>query len=167
MDYSSCYPSISLDFDKYPYSVIYEDKGDALEKSRLLAFLLNELGFGTVLFEYKQEGHTAVGIKCQPQYSVKNTGYCFIETTSPSIICDDQGTYVGYKDKPITFKLESTPTIINLYDGISFDASEEYNDAKELNRLNQAGDISGYLSPSDYDKWKRLVDKYEIPTTIP
>jgi len=37
--------------------VLYEDKGVCGEKSLLLAYLLRELGYGVVLFEFKPENH--------------------------------------------------------------------------------------------------------------
>ena len=49
---------------KYPYEILYENKGVCSDKSRLLACLLKELGFGCVLFVYNSENHEAVGIKC-------------------------------------------------------------------------------------------------------
>lgn len=48
---------------RYPYEVLYENTGICEEKSLLLTYLLRELGYGIVLFEFKQENHMAVGIK--------------------------------------------------------------------------------------------------------
>ncbi len=68
---------------KYPYEVIYNEKGSCGEKSLLLAFLLKELDYGVAIFYFPNKNHEAVGIKCPFYMDFKDTGYCFIETTSP------------------------------------------------------------------------------------
>lgn len=100
----------------------------------------------------------AVGIKCPSQYSYRNSGYCFIEATVPSIITYAEGDYVGVG------KLSSTPDIISISDGKSFDsASEEYNDAQEWNRIDKLSESSGrYLDSHNYQEWQKLVNKYRI-----
>ncbi|WNZ29337.1 MAG: hypothetical protein IAX21_00245 [Candidatus Bathyarchaeota archaeon] len=143
--------------NRYPYEVISDEMGVCEEKSRLLVFLLRELGFDTVLFNFESENHMAVGIKCSFQYCFKDTGYCFVETTNPSIITYDQAEYVGVG------KLTSTPEIIHVSDGFSFDSvSEEYNDAQEWIRLNNLASPTGYLSENDYNNWWSLINKYGI-----
>jgi 2'-5' RNA ligase/predicted nucleic acid binding AN1-type Zn finger protein len=144
--------------DRYPYEVLYDKVGVCAEKSRLLAFILRELGFGVVLFNYETESHMAVGIKCPLQYSYENSGYCFIEASAPSIITDAEGDYIGVG------KLSSTPDMISISDGKSFDSvSEEYNDVQEWNRINKLSESSGgYLDSYNYYKWQTLVNKYGI-----
>jgi hypothetical protein len=111
-DYSRLY---STNFKgRSPYEVLYENKGVCGEKSKLLAYLLRELGYGVVLFEFSSENHMAVGIKSPVQYSYKNSGYAFIESTSLTIPTDSEGDYVG------AGKLTSTPQIIQISDGSSF-----------------------------------------------
>ncbi|MBI1975996.1 MAG: hypothetical protein HYS56_00625 [Candidatus Omnitrophica bacterium] len=147
--------------DRYPYEVVYDNTGVCGEKSKLLAFLLRELSFEVVLFNYKPENHMAVGIKCPIQYSHKNTGYCFVETARPTIITDDQGDYVGVG------KLYSMPEIIHISGGTSLDdVSDEYKDAQEWVRINELIRINErkgrFLNPSDYNKWGYLVKRYGI-----
>ena len=143
---------------RYPYEVLYDKKGVCEEKSKLLAFLLRELGFGVVLFDYDKESHMAVGIKCPDKYSYMNTGYCFVESTAPNIITDSNSEYIGVG------KLTSTPKIIEISGGYSLESvSEEYDDAQEWNNLIELSNSSnGYLSSSNYRKWKNLVEKYGI-----
>lgn len=147
--------------NRYPYEVIYDEKGLCAGKSRLLAILLREFGFGVVLFRFEEEEHMAAGIKCPMEYSYNSTGYCFIETTGPSIITDDQGDYAGVG------KLYSAPKTINISDGASFDSvSEEYEDSQEWLRIAEVSESSGgLLDHYDYEKWLALVEKYgiEIP----
>jgi len=144
--------------DRYPYEVVYDNKGVCGEKSRLLAFLLRELGFDIVLFNFKTEQHMAVGIKCPEKYSYEGTGYCFIETARPAIITDDQEDYVGVG------QLTSTPQIIHISDGISFDSvSEEYEDAQEWIRINKLSESTGrVLDIYNYNMWLSLVIKYGV-----
>lgn len=142
---------------KYPYEVLYTQKGVCGEKSDLLIFLLRELGFGVAAFEFEHENHRAVGVKCPFEYSYNGTGYCFVETASPTIITDSEGDYVGVG------KLTSSKLII-ISTGLSFESvSQEYNDARELNRLNKLSENSGgKLSQIDYNKWCEIVTKYGI-----
>ncbi len=68
---------------RYPYEVLYEQKGVCSGKSFLLVSLLRELGYGSVLLEYEEAKHMAVGIKCPEEYSTYDSGYCYVETTNP------------------------------------------------------------------------------------
>jgi hypothetical protein len=140
-----------------PYEVLYENKGVCSEKSLLMVYLLRELGYGVVLYEFSSQNHMAVGIKSPVQYSYKNLGYAFIESTSPTIPTDSQGDYIG------AGKLTSTPQIIQISDGSSFSSiSEEYQDSITFN---QFGNDGGTLSPEKYRQWEMLVWKYGIITS--
>ncbi len=66
---------------KYPYEVLYENKGVCGGKSFLAVLLFDRLGYGTSLFEFKEDNHLAAGIKCDKQYSTYNSGYCYAEST--------------------------------------------------------------------------------------
>jgi len=144
--------------NRYPYEVLYDNRGVCAEKSRLLAFFLRELGYGVALFNFEGEMHMAVGIKCPYQYDYEDSGYCFIESTVPSIITDSTGDYIEVG------KLTSAPDIIRISDGVSFDSvDEEYEDLTLWIYLNVMAESSGgLLSPSNYRKWERLVEKYGI-----
>jgi hypothetical protein len=141
---------------KYPYEVLYTCCGVCSEKSELLAYLLRGLGYEVVIFRFETESHDAVGIKCPQQYSYKDTGYCFVESTSPTIITDSSGDYVGVG------KLTTTPEILKICDGNSFEGvSEEYNDAVTWNSIGN-GKV---LDEHNYNRWLSLVNKYGIKTT--
>ncbi|MFA5412792.1 MAG: transglutaminase-like domain-containing protein [Candidatus Micrarchaeia archaeon] len=141
---------------RYPYEVLYDQKGVCGEKAKLLAFLLRELGYGTVLLNYEEQSHEAVGIKCPTQYGWEHSGHCFIESTVPSIVTDDQGEYVGVGE------LVSEPNMIFVNDGASFDSvSEEYSDARDFIRIRnelEGGDV--YQDWSDYTIYSGLIEKY-------
>ncbi len=141
---------------RYPYEVIYDNKGVCMEKARLLAFLLIGLGYNVSMIEF--DNHEAVGIKCPIQYSYMDTGYCFIESTAPSIITDSNGEYVGVG------KLSSPNYIIPLSGGSSFySVEEEYNDARLYHSILQQSESSGgYLDGYSYVQWQSLVTKYDI-----
>jgi len=141
--------------ERYPYEVIYDNTGICGEKSRLLVFLLRELGYETALFDYDAEKHMAAAVKCPLEYSHNNTGYCFIESTKPAIITDDQGSYGP------AGKLYSAPKIIVISDGDSFNASEEYADARKWIRISNVSS-SELLNMSDYKLWLSIAEKYDI-----
>jgi hypothetical protein len=96
------------EYERYPYEVLYDFQGICSEKSELLIFLLREIGYGSASLYYNAENHEAVGIKCPLEKSVNNSGYCFVETTGPSIITDDKTEYVGAGG------LKSAPIVINI-----------------------------------------------------
>ncbi len=163
---------------KYPYQVLYTDLGVCGEKSELLALMLKDLGYGAVIFDYPAENHETVGIKCPTQYSLGGTGYCFIETTIPSIITDSSGNYplsgditcipvIGAPSTACSQKLSNDYSIITIADGNSFDSViQEYNDAITLENLNNIGDQNnGYLSESQYYQWQAISQKYGLPTS--
>jgi hypothetical protein len=98
---------------RYPYEVLYDMKGVCMEKSDLLAFLLRELGFGVVIFEFDAESHRAVGVMCnRGNY---NTNYCFIEATDFYPVGSIPTEYVGGVDIR-----GSTPEVILISNGISY-----------------------------------------------
>lgn len=142
-------------YSRYPYEVLYDGKGICEEKSELLAFLLKEMGYGVVFFYYQDENHEALGIKCPPRYSIDNTGYCFIETTGPSIITDSEIEYTG------GVKLTSDPEIILVSngEGLGYDMYE-YADAEEMIKLRN-GDFVLFKENS----LNNLKEKYGLVET--
>jgi hypothetical protein len=81
--------------DKYPYEVIHTAKGVCGEKSKLIIYLLRDLGFGTAYFVFEEENHATAGIKCPKEYSYMSSGYCFIEATDTALIGQSNNNYVN------------------------------------------------------------------------
>lgn len=115
-----------IDYQRYPYEVLYDMKGICSEKTELLVLLLREIGYGTAFIDYIPENHEVAGIECPKDKSVQGSGYCFVETTAPSIITDDKNEYIGVNE------LKSIPQIINISDGLSLGEIYEYKDAGRL-----------------------------------
>ena len=119
----------SVAYSRYPYEVLYGFQGVCGEKSQLLSFLLKELGFQTAIFYNQQENHESVGIKCPIKESWQNTGYCFVETSGPSIITDTLISYTG------GIILESKPEVMVISEGISLRKGlQKYNERSRLER---------------------------------
>ncbi|MDP3992040.1 MAG: hypothetical protein Q8P79_00855 [Nanoarchaeota archaeon] len=145
-------PAHGVNYSRYPYEVLYDIRGICGEKSELLTFLLRELGYGTAIFYNQPENHESVGIKCPVEESYKGTGYCFVETTGPSIITDDSIEYVG------GIVLESEPEIILISDGYSLPQGlQEYRDAELMERMRQ-----GKFVPFRNFELKRLKERYGL-----
>jgi hypothetical protein len=144
--------------NKYPYQVLYSGTGVCGEKSKLLALLLKKLGFGVALLDYPAQNHEAVGIKCPVQYSIANSGYCFVESTDVTIVTYSAGVYLG------AGKLSSSPIVIPISDGYSFDSvAEEYYDAQKWVELEEYAEAnSRVFDPQRYSEWSHLVQKYGI-----
>ena len=152
---------INIDYYRYPYEVLYDMQGVCGEKSELLAFLLRGIGFESAFIYYAPENHEALGIKCPVQKSLNNTGYCFIETTGPSIITDYQTEYVGLG------QLKSIPEIIPVPDGdVSFgDKSNsfyEYGDAQILDSIRKRAEDYGTINFIQHLQYQELKKKYGL-----
>ena len=136
----------------YPYETVHNNKGSAADKSVLLAYILNELGYETVLFEFP--GHMAVGVKASSRYSFYDTGYAFIETTRPTIITYEPDTSYG------GFSISQNPRIIHLSGGKRvLDVSAEYGDAMRMKQLEEMG---GSLNQSYRAELSKISDKYDL-----
>ena len=141
-----------VNYSRYPYEVLYEGRGICGEKSELLAFMLREMGYGVVIFYNQDENHESIGIKCPIEESYKGTGYCFVETTGPSIITDDGIEYAG------GVVLNSQPEIIFISDGESLpEGLQEYKDAETMNRIRQ-----GKFVPFRNSKLEALKKRYGL-----
>lgn len=147
-----------LNYSRYPYEVLYDMQGICGEKSELLAFLLKEIGYGVAIFYNQEENHESVGIKCPLDKSWKNSGYCFVETTGPSIITDTKINYVG------GIQLKSEPEVMIISDGESLNEKiYEYEDAEKLIEARNA--INGedfFFNPKKIINFKKLEKKYGL-----
>ena len=134
----------------YPYETLYRNIGVCSDKSILMAYILKELDYDVVLFDYDIANHMAVGIKTNRRYDYKNTGYAYIESTVPSMITwgsADMGNEI--------------PDIIYLNEGGKglYNLKEEYNDMKRFNEI----DNMPTVIPKDvYNEWVELISKYHI-----
>jgi hypothetical protein len=136
----------------YPYETVHNNKGSAADKSVLLAYLLNELGFETVLFEFSN--HIVVGVKSSSKYAFYDTGYAFIETTRPTIITYETDTNYG------GFGISQNPRIIQLSGGRrALDVSTEYGDAMRMKQLEEMG---GNLNQSYRAELVKISEKYDL-----
>lgn len=144
----------------YPYEVLYYDQGKCEEKSILAAYVLTQMGYGTALLLYYPEHHMALGLKCPKQYSVDQSGYCFVETTTPSIMTFNNGSYTGVG------KLTSHPEIIRISEGDTFEQiDEEYTDARLLDTVMNSAFVNTtgiYLDTISYEQISYLNKKYGL-----
>jgi len=81
-------------YPRYPYEVLYDNKGVCSGKSFLAASLIRELGYGVALFSYDPiiedgVGHMVSAVKCPKAYSSYNSGYCYIETVGTNFKIGD------------------------------------------------------------------------------
>ena len=119
---------------RFPYEVLYENRGKCGDKSVLLGNLLANLGYGTALLKFKADQHMAVGILSTPPYVFPGTSYAFIEATVPSLITDSSGDY------ETTGPLLSQPIVIPISRGrplLSID--EDYQDLLMWRRILSSG----------------------------
>lgn len=139
---------------RFPYEVLYKNQGVCGEKSMLLALLLKELGFGSSVFYFLPEDHMTVGIKADPPYDFRNSGYAFIEATEPYIITDS--TTDDLAQWKFTSTMETTP--VGNGKGLG-SIGKDYNDAREWAGLEAK---IKHLSASEYAAWQALNTKYDL-----
>jgi hypothetical protein len=151
---------IKLDYYRYPYEVLYDMQGVCGEKSELLSFLLREIGYDNAFFYFPKENHEAVGIKCPVKKSFNSTGYCFIETTGPSIITDSKTEYITIG------QIDSFPEIIPIDGYLTFGENSfyEYGDAKTLDTIRQDSRDYGAINYIQHFQFRYLVQRYGLVT---
>ncbi len=144
----------SVGLARFPYQVLYDNGGACEEKSELLILILRDIGYGVAAFYYGPENHESVGIKCPLKESLDESGYCFVETTAPSILGDSGGDYPG------TGRLLSKPTIFLIKDGLVLPNSlPEYSDSKKVMRLRD-GKIAFILSKDSF--LRKINERYGV-----
>ncbi|MBU2104577.1 MAG: hypothetical protein KKF67_02275, partial [Nanoarchaeota archaeon] len=86
------YGTDESDTNRYPYETIYEEEGNCLDKSIILAEILKNLNYTTYIMSGNSEGeeHALLGIVCD-NGNIKYQGkeICFIETTIFTPISSD------------------------------------------------------------------------------
>src|SRR4030043_557836 len=150
--------NIDKGYSRYPYEVLYDLQGVCGEKSELLAFLLRGLGYENAFIYYNEENHEAMGIKCPVKKSLDNTGYCFIETTGPSIITDYRTEYVSVG------QLTSIPEIIPIDGSLYFGEKNfyEYKDANTLNKIRERAKEYETINYIQHLQFNNLKKKYGL-----
>lgn len=146
-------------YSRYPYEVLYEKEGICGEKSELLSLLLKEIGYKTAIFYFPEQNHESLGISCPKFRSFKKTGYCFVETSGPSIISDSSIVYSG------GIVLNSQPEVIEISSGESLPLfMKEYSDSFKLNlvRHNVLPDEFNQLIFSNLQKSYGLTESYHL-----
>jgi len=118
----------------YPYKVLFDNEGTTNEKVMLLLFLLKNMGYRTAYIYFPDLNHSAVGVGCDAKYDFRDSGYCYIETTSPLIITD---TNIGI---PISTSIFNAYLISTGIDFNAFDDSRAI--SKRTSYLTHIGDIN-------------------------
>jgi len=106
---------------KHPYETLYDNRGVCSDKSLLATSLIQELGYGVVIFTYDpllfMTGHMGLGIKCPKEYSSYNSGYCYTEVTDPGwkvgiIPSSENSLETSWFHFPSIVDLEKEPKIL-------------------------------------------------------
>ncbi len=157
-DKSTVFRDTKIAYSRHPYEVLYDQKGICGEKSELLAFLLREIGYDVALFYNQEENHESIGIKCPLEKSWGGTGYCFVETTGPSIISDTSIPYAG------GLTIKSKPQVLSISNGDSLSEDMyEYKDAETLIDIRKAlNGKSFFFNPMKFISFNNLENKYGL-----
>jgi len=66
----------------FPYETLYLNKGVCSDKTFLAVAILRQLGYGAAILDFPDRNHTALGVACSKEYSINDSGYCYVETTN-------------------------------------------------------------------------------------
>ena len=136
----------------YPYETLHNNEGSAADKAVLLAYILNELGYETVLFEFPS--HLAVGVKTSSRYGFYDTGFAFIEASRPTIITYEPGS--GRWFQYIAKSAYYSPDRGEKSHGREY---RKYGDAMRMKQLEEMG---GNLNQSYKTELLKISDKYDL-----
>lgn len=141
-----------------PYAVIFDNRGICYDKAKLALYLLGELKIGGAILSYSSENHAALGISCtSTTNTIGNSGYCFAETTVPSIMCDDGGNIANVG------KLKTMPAISEIQVGDIIDISEECKDGLRYKEIKATAEANNnLLEEDDWDDYVSLRSKYGL-----
>ena len=66
----------------FPYETLYLNRGVCSDKTFLALNITRELNYGAAILDFPDLNHSALGILCPKEHSIRNSGYCFVETTN-------------------------------------------------------------------------------------
>lgn len=66
----------------FPYETLYLNRGVCSDKTFLALAVARELGYGAAILDFPDLNHSALGLSCPLEYSLRGSGYCFVETTN-------------------------------------------------------------------------------------
>ena len=127
----------------FGYETLYAQAGVCADKTILAAGILDELGYDVVIFDYEDENHMTLGLKCQPEYAYWES-YCIIDVTEGHRFVTDADIYI-----------ELTDSVLGQPDAVfdvsnktkTFDAKWDYEQNNKLQLyLQQERNLTSYLS---------------------
>ena len=107
------------EYPKYPTETLVEKGGDCEDTCILLASMLEQFGYGTVLLAYYDAGHMALGLageKGIPGTYVEYRGrrYYYVETTAPGWNVGEAPNDIQSED-PEVIEIDSHPVLVFSY----------------------------------------------------
>lgn len=66
----------------FPYETLYLNRGVCSDKSFLAILIAREMGYGAAILDFPEINHSALGLSCDNDLSIRNSGYCYLETTN-------------------------------------------------------------------------------------
>lgn len=130
------YDKIQAETDKthprYPYEVLYENKGICSDKSFLMTAIIQKLEYGSAVFYYNKDQHMSSAVKCPTGYINYNSQFCIVETTAtgnkigiiPKISNTGQASLESYdqyqQNSKNDFQQLAEPIILNITDGTTY-----------------------------------------------
>jgi len=139
---------------RMPVQVLVEGTADCDEKVMLAAALLGKEGFSTAALLYVDEQHMSLGLMSD-RVGYRNTGYEFVETTSPAYISEIPDEFVGgvqLVSEPMVLVLSEGPT---RFSGVALDQIAHIIGARD-SALAAAAQKRAYvestpMSPADFE----------------
>lgn len=161
---------------RYPYEVLYENKGICSDKTFLATILIRKLNYGSAIFFYKDQEHIASAVKCSEDNSNYNSGYCIVESTAPGnkigIIPKIKSTGIASLEaQQLSVNSQSDSQVLDNPEIFGFYNGEEYKGIIETLKIkNEIDSINSELlnlqkeinvAQNELDGLKKTMDQYK------
>jgi len=153
----------------FPFETLYTNQGVCTDTSFLAILWLNELGYSTAILDFPDSNHAALGIKCPLEFSLDETGYCYVETTNyfpfaivPSSLQSGQAsTDQLLINDPFSSENLGTMEIRLQSDGRLYEKIETIIDKVEyLNEMREQIEEYKLMLETDLDNRSEIVEKH-------
>ena len=150
-DFLKVSQSITNSNPYYPYETLYLNKGVCSDKTFLSLLIARQLGYGSAILDFPEANHSALGISCEKEYSVNNSGYCFVETTN----------YFPFGVVPKNLdegQAEEASTFDNMFEASHLGSMQIYQEregktyyglSEVINKINNINELDSYLDKQD------------------
>ena len=167
-DFAKVSQSITNSNPYYPYETLYLNKGVCSDKTFLALLIARQLGYGSAILDFPEANHSALAISCEKEYSLNNSGYCFVETTN----------YFPFGVVPKNLEegqAEEGSSFTNMFDANHLGSMQIYQEREgntyyglsgTINKIDNINELDRYLDEQDLKISQILQELNDIEESI-